>query len=80
MKIDLGSCLLVQRLQDSGMTLEELATILFYKPERLTDYIENKRIMPLKTAISIADTLHCRVNDLYELVPLSNEFRSTHYI
>ncbi|GGG14009.1 helix-turn-helix domain-containing protein [Paenibacillus abyssi] len=67
MKIELGRCLLNERLLESGKTVEELAKLLFYKPERLTDYMENKRVMPLKTAISIADTIGCRVEDLYEL-------------
>ncbi|GGD59977.1 helix-turn-helix domain-containing protein [Paenibacillus nasutitermitis] len=71
MKIELGSCLLALRLQEAGMTLDELASMLFYKPERLNDYIDKKRIMPLKTAISIAETLRCGVTDLYELIPVS---------
>ncbi|MBP1962079.1 helix-turn-helix domain-containing protein [Paenibacillus aceris] len=68
MKYELGRCLLSERLQDSGMTMLELALALHYKPERLYDFLENKRIMPLKSAISIADTLGCEVNDLYELI------------
>jgi plasmid maintenance system antidote protein VapI len=68
MKYELGRCLLSERLQDSGMSMEELAQALHYKPEKLSDFVENKRIMPLKSAISIADTLGCEVNDLYELI------------
>lgn len=68
MKFDLGRCLLSERLQDSGLTVGELAHALHYKPERLNDFVENKRIMPLKSAISIADTLGCNVKDLYELI------------
>jgi plasmid maintenance system antidote protein VapI len=49
------------------MTKEELAHILQYKPERLTDFIENKRVMPLKVAVSIANTIGCDVIDLYEI-------------
>ncbi|NOU99314.1 helix-turn-helix domain-containing protein [Paenibacillus planticolens] len=69
MKYELGRCLLRERLQNSGMTLDELAQALRYKPERLNDFMENKRIMPLKTAICIADSLGCEVKDLYELIP-----------
>lgn len=68
MKYELGRCLLEDRLLESGMTKEELAQALLYKPARLSDYMENKRIMPLKTAISIADTLGCEVSKLYELI------------
>lgn len=71
MKFELGHCLLQERLSDAGMSAAELARALQYKPERLQDYIDNKRIMPLKTAISIADTVGCAVNELYELTPIS---------
>jgi plasmid maintenance system antidote protein VapI len=68
MKFELGRCLLHERLIESGMTKEELAKALLYKPERLSDFMENKRIMPLKIAISIADTIGCGVSELYELI------------
>ncbi|WP_042165623.1 helix-turn-helix domain-containing protein [Paenibacillus gorillae] len=69
MKYELGACLLALRLSEARMTAEQLAQLLQYKPERLVDYIDNKRVMPLKTAIAIADTLGCRERDLYELKP-----------
>jgi plasmid maintenance system antidote protein VapI len=68
MKFELGRCLLNERLFDAGMNIEELAQILFYKPQRITDFADNMRIMPLKVAISIADTIGCNVNTLYELI------------
>ncbi|MDU0199861.1 MULTISPECIES: helix-turn-helix transcriptional regulator [Paenibacillus] len=68
MKYELGRCLLSERLQEKGMSMEELAQALHFKPEKLSDFVENKRIMPLKSAISIAVTLGCEVNDLYELI------------
>lgn len=68
MKFELGKCLLEQRLLESGMTREQLAKSLLFKPERIADYIDNKRVMPLKIAISIADTIKCEVPQLYELV------------
>ncbi|GLX70345.1 helix-turn-helix domain-containing protein [Paenibacillus glycanilyticus] len=70
MKFELGRCLLQERLMERGMSREALAGALLYKPERLADYMENKRLMPLKTAISIADTVGCAVNELYELIPV----------
>ncbi|MNC54052.1 hypothetical protein D3C76_1252750 [compost metagenome] len=72
MKFELGHCLLYDRLVECGMTIDDLAQTLLYKSERLSDYIENKRIMPLKTAISIADTLGCTASDLYELIPIES--------
>jgi plasmid maintenance system antidote protein VapI len=67
MKYELGRCLLNERLHESGMSKAELAQILHYKSERIGDFMEDKRIMPLKIAISIADTIGCNVRDLYEL-------------
>lgn len=69
MKYDLGRCLLHDRLHESGMTIAELAATLLYRQERLLDYMDNKRMMPLKTAITIADTIGCDVKNLYELIP-----------
>lgn len=70
MKFELGRCLLQERLKESDMTLEELSRQLRYKPERILDYIDNQRVMPLKTAISIANSVGCNVQDLYELRPI----------
>ncbi|CAH1218584.1 hypothetical protein PAECIP111891_04756 [Paenibacillus allorhizoplanae] len=68
MKFELGRCLLQERLDEHGMSRDELARALFYKPERIIDYMENKRVMPLQVAISVADTVGCQVRDLYELI------------
>ena len=69
MKFDLGRCLLNEVLMKAEMTTADLSRKLHYKPERLSDYIENKRVMPLKVALSIADTVGCRVDELYEMIP-----------
>jgi hypothetical protein len=68
MKIELGRCLLHERLLESSMTREQLAGALKYKPERLSDFIENKRVMPLQVAISISNTIGCEVKELYEIL------------
>lgn len=69
MKYELGRCLLQERLSECRMTVEELASAMSYRRERLTDYIGNVRIMPLRVALSIADTVGCDARDLYELLP-----------
>jgi plasmid maintenance system antidote protein VapI len=66
MKVELGRCLLPERLREAGMAKEELARLLQYKPEKLQDFIDNKRVMSLKTAIHISDTIGCEVKGLYE--------------
>lgn len=72
MKFELGRCLLQERLDEHAIGREELARALLYKPERIVDYVENKRIMPLQVAISVADTIGCRVRDLYELIEVGS--------
>ena len=69
MKFELGRCLLNDRLMEAGKSVEWLAKDLLIKPERVIDFIENKRVMPLKVAITIADSIGCDVRDLYELMP-----------
>ncbi|ACX66031.1 MULTISPECIES: hypothetical protein [Bacillales] len=73
MKFELGRCLLNERLVESGKSAEWLAKDLLIKPERVYDFMENKRVMPLKIAISIADSIGCDVRALYELIPQHNE-------
>ncbi|MBY0215575.1 XRE family transcriptional regulator [Paenibacillus illinoisensis] len=69
MKFELGRCLLNERLMEAGKSAEWLAKELLFKPERVYDFMENKRVMPLKMAISIADSIGCDVRALYELIP-----------
>ncbi|MGG4480877.1 XRE family transcriptional regulator [Paenibacillus illinoisensis] len=69
MKFELGRCLLYERLVEAGKSAEWLAKELLFKPERVYDFMENKRVMPLKMAISIADSIGCDVRALYELIP-----------
>lgn len=69
MKYELGRCLLSERLLEANINVLELAQTLRYRPERLYDFIENKRVMPLQVALSVADTIGCNTRNLYELVP-----------
>ncbi|WP_458127050.1 XRE family transcriptional regulator [Paenibacillus sp. Z3-2] len=75
MKFKLGRCLLNERLMEYGKSAEWLAKDLLFKPERIFDFIENKRVMPLKIAISIADSIGCDVRTLYELIPIVDEVK-----
>ncbi|NMO97102.1 XRE family transcriptional regulator [Paenibacillus lemnae] len=54
---------------EAEKSAEWLADELRLNPKRIYDFIENKRVMPLKMAISIADTIRCDVGALYELIP-----------
>ncbi|MED0709674.1 helix-turn-helix transcriptional regulator [Aneurinibacillus aneurinilyticus] len=61
-----GRCLLRNRLAERKMTQVELAEKLELKPQRISDYIYNRRPMSLNVAKSISDVLHCNIEDLYE--------------
>ncbi|WP_152391681.1 helix-turn-helix domain-containing protein [Paenibacillus guangzhouensis] len=78
MKLELGRCLLLERLEETNMSVEQLAQQLLLRPERLIDFAENQRIMPLKMALSIADTIGCDVRDLYEILPTSHSIPNDH--
>nr|WP_154894039.1 XRE family transcriptional regulator [Paenibacillus xylanexedens] len=75
MKFELGRCLLNERLVEAGKSAEWLSKELLFKPERVYDFMENKRVMPLKIAISIADSIGCDVRALYELIPSDFEVK-----
>jgi len=78
MKLELGRCLLLERLEETNIPIEQLARQLLLRPERLIDFAENQRIMPLKMALSIADTIGCDVRDLYEILPASHSIPNDH--
>lgn len=67
--------MLNERLMESGKSAEWLAKDLLIKPERVYDFIENKRVMPLKIALQIADSIGCDVRALYELIPYQYEVK-----
>lgn len=69
MKYELGPCLLNERMAEAGITIDQLAQSLMIRPERLTDFIGNKRVMSLKMAVAIADTVGCDVESLYKWIP-----------
>jgi len=73
MRLRIGKCLLQERLTDAGVTVSELAREMRVNPARLQDYMDNLRVMPLKTAASIAVTLSCNVLELYEWQTESGE-------
>ncbi|PZD97473.1 XRE family transcriptional regulator [Paenibacillus sambharensis] len=67
MRVTLGKCMLQERLSEKGLSVAALSVLLRTKPERLLDYIEGKRVMPLKAAVTIARSIGCSVEDLYQI-------------
>jgi hypothetical protein len=77
MKFTLGTCRLEHCLNEAGMSIGELADLLFLKQALLLDYTTNTRIMPLRIALNIADMLGCPVQSLYELIPNAGFFQKS---
>lgn len=69
---EVGKCLLSDLLKQAHMSQQDLADKLCVTKQQINSYVTNKRIMSLQTAINIAAILNCNVNQLYELVYVSD--------
>jgi putative transcriptional regulator len=61
----IGRCLLGQILKKRHMTQEDLSAITGIHKSQINEYINNKRTMMLNSAKVIADSLNCKIDDLY---------------
>jgi transcriptional regulator with XRE-family HTH domain len=66
MEVIIGKCLLPRLLKQSHMTSTDLSIKTGISIHQLSTYINNKRMMSLGTAMLIADTLDCYIDDLYQ--------------
>lgn len=66
MAYKVGRCLLSQHLRRIGMTPQELATRLHMPISQISDYANNRKIMGLKNAKSIASVIGITIDELYE--------------
>jgi transcriptional regulator with XRE-family HTH domain len=62
--------LLQQRLQEIGMTQQELADKVHMPKQQISDYVNNRVTMSLKNAKNIASAINCTIDDLYEWIPI----------
>ncbi|MGK5509454.1 helix-turn-helix domain-containing protein [Brevibacillus formosus] len=68
MAVEVGRCLLKDRLKDAHMTQAELADKLDLSPQRVSDYANNLRTIPINRLREIAQILRCHMDDLYEWI------------
>jgi DNA-binding XRE family transcriptional regulator len=68
--IDVGKCLLSDKLLQARMTQQELADRLGVTRQQINHYTSNNRIMTLPIAANIAVVLNCKIEDLYEWIPV----------
>ena len=62
----IGKCLLADRLRKEHLTQSELAELTRIPKSTISEYVNNKHIMSLVTAKTIAHELNCNIEDLYE--------------
>lgn len=75
MAYKVGKCLLPLLLKESRITQSELADKLNVTKQQVNKYSTNKRVMSLSTAKNVATILNCRVEELYEWIPLNEKGR-----
>lgn len=68
-----GRCLLRQRLRERKMSQQELVEITGIDKYRVSAYANNRALMSLATAKTIATVLKCNIDDLYEWQRSSGE-------
>jgi transcriptional regulator with XRE-family HTH domain len=62
----IGRCLLGSILDHKRMTQEDLSAMTGIHKGQINEYIHNKRIMSLNSARVIANSLGCKIDDLYK--------------
>lgn len=66
-----GRCLLKQLLHRIGKDQQWLSDVTGISKTQISMYANNKRFMTLTTAKTIANTIGCRIDDLYEWIVIS---------
>lgn len=67
--IEVGKCLIKNRLRIVKLTQQDLADRLGMSKTQVSDYANGHKKMSLKTAKKVAIVLDCNIDDLYEWVP-----------
>lgn len=66
MRVELGRCLLRELLDKSNMRQHELSDKSSKSETQISDYINGRKSMSLKTAVEFALIIGCHAEDLYE--------------
>jgi transcriptional regulator with XRE-family HTH domain len=68
MAFKVGRCLLQKRLNQLGLTQQQLSDRINMPKQQVSDYATNRRRMSIETARTISSALKCKIEDLYEWV------------
>ncbi|WP_076304691.1 helix-turn-helix transcriptional regulator [Paenibacillus odorifer] len=63
-----GRCLLARRLREIDKSQQWLSDVTGISKSQISDYVTNRRIMSLSTAMTISKAVKCSMDDLYEFV------------
>ncbi|WP_082423063.1 helix-turn-helix domain-containing protein [Paenibacillus dakarensis] len=63
-----GRCLLKQLLHKIGKDQQWLCDVTGISKSQISMYVNNRRIMTLPTAMTIAAAIGCTIDDLYEWI------------
>lgn len=61
-----GKCLLSDRLKKGNLTQSRLAEMTDIPKSQISEYVNNKHVMSLESAKTIANVLDCTIEDLYQ--------------
>lgn len=67
-KDNIGKCLLSNLLRQRRMTQADLAYLTGINKHQLSNYMNDKNVMSLKTARIISKSLKCKIDDLYDWI------------
>ncbi|MFD1776703.1 helix-turn-helix domain-containing protein [Paenibacillus rhizophilus] len=63
-----GRCLLKQRLREIKRNQQWLSEVTGISESAISDYANNRKVMMLATAATIAKAIGCYIDDLYDFV------------
>ena len=72
MVIKPGRCLLTKQLRQIKKNQQCLSNLTGMSKSQISDYANNRRLMSLTTAYTIAATIGCSTDDLYECIVVSS--------
>lgn len=76
MLFKVGKCLLGGQLKQKGLTQSQLAEMTSIPKSQISEYVNNKHVMSLETAKTIANKLNCNIEELYQWKLVAGDLRS----
>jgi transcriptional regulator with XRE-family HTH domain len=68
-----GKCLLSDHLKAHDLTQTQLAEMTSITKSQISEYVNDKHIMSLETAKTIAHVLDCDIEELYQWIMVADD-------